>query len=32
LDINLEYSRKSVRPRELKIATITQVREQAKDM
>jgi DNA polymerase III alpha subunit len=32
LDINLEYSRKSVRPRDLKIATITQVREQAKDM
>ena len=32
LDINLEYSRKSVRPRELKIATITQVRVQAKDM
>jgi len=32
LDINLEYSRKSIRPREIKIATITQVREQAKDM
>jgi len=32
LDINLEYSRKSVRPRELKVATITQVRDQAKDM
>ncbi len=32
LDINLEYSRKSIRPRDMKIATITQVRDQAKDM
>ena len=32
LDINLEYSRKSVKPRDMKIASISQVREQAKDM
>lgn len=32
LDINLEYSRKSVRPRDIKIASISQVRDQARDM
>ena len=32
LDVNLEYSRKSVRPRDVKVASISQVREQAKDM
>ncbi|NVP17200.1 DNA polymerase III subunit alpha [Candidatus Gracilibacteria bacterium] len=32
LDINFEYKRKSIRAREIKIATITQVREQATDL
>ena len=32
LDINFEYKRKTIRPREFKIATITQVRTQAKEM
>ncbi len=32
LDINLEYARKSIRPRDMKIASITQVRDQAVDM
>ncbi len=32
LDINLEYKRKSIRARDIKIATISQVREQAKDL
>ena len=32
LDINLEYARKSVKPRDMKIANITQVRDQAIDM
>ena len=32
LDINLEYSRKSIKPRDMQIANITQVREQAFDM
>ena len=32
LDINLEYARKSIRPRDMKIATLTQVRIQANDM
>ncbi len=32
LDINFEYKRKSIRAREIKIATVTQVREQATDL
>ena len=32
LDINFEYKRKSIRSREIKIATVTQVREQATDL
>lgn len=32
LNINFEYSRKSIQARDIKIATITQVREQAKDL
>jgi DNA polymerase-3 subunit alpha len=32
LDINLEYSRKSVKPRDIKIVSISQVRDQARDM
>ncbi len=32
LDINLEYARKSIKPRDMQIASITQVREQAKTM
>lgn len=32
LDINLEYKRKSIKAQDISIATISQVREQAKDM
>ena len=32
LDINFEYRRKSIRPRNIITATLTQVREQARDM
>ena len=32
LDINFEYRRKSIRPRNIVTATLTQVREQARDM
>jgi hypothetical protein len=32
LDINFEYNRKSVQIRDIKLASITQVRDQAKDL
>jgi hypothetical protein len=32
LDINFEYTRKSIRSRDIKLATISMVREQAKDL
>ena len=32
LDINFEYRRKSIRPRNIITASLTQVREQARDM
>ncbi|MDD2908078.1 MAG: DNA polymerase III subunit alpha [Candidatus Gracilibacteria bacterium] len=32
LDINFEYKRKSIRARDIKVASITQVREQANDL
>jgi hypothetical protein len=32
LDINLEYKRKSVRAREIKLFSISTVREQARDL
>lgn len=32
LDINFEYKRKSIKAKDLKIASITQIREQAKDL
>jgi hypothetical protein len=32
LEINFEFKRKSIQARDIKIASITQVREQAKDL
>jgi DNA polymerase-3 subunit alpha len=32
LDINLKYTRKSIKPRDIQIASISQIRDQARDM